>query len=50
MTKDPRYFVNNHKINESINSTILSQRMGKRGVAFFLFVKEWSDLLDDYIK
>ncbi|CAD8111098.1 unnamed protein product [Paramecium primaurelia] len=49
LMKDPKYYANNHKMNETINQTMWQKRLGKRGIAFFLFLKEWCDLLNTYI-
>ncbi|CAD8117542.1 unnamed protein product [Paramecium sonneborni] len=49
LVKDPKYYANNHKMNETINQTMWQKRLGKRGIAFFLFIKEWCDLLNTYI-
>ncbi|CAD8184495.1 unnamed protein product [Paramecium octaurelia] len=49
LMKEPKYYGNNHKMNEIINQPQWQKQFGKRGSVFFLFIKEWCDLLNTYI-
>ncbi|CAD8206441.1 unnamed protein product [Paramecium pentaurelia] len=49
LMKQPKYYANNHKMNEIINQQMWQNQLGKRGTVFFLFIQEWCDLLNTYI-
>ncbi|CAD8159681.1 unnamed protein product [Paramecium pentaurelia] len=46
LTKQPKYNANINKLMEIINQEEWQKRIGKRGIAFFFFLKEWCDLID----
>ncbi|CAD8078040.1 unnamed protein product [Paramecium sonneborni] len=46
LVNQPKYDANINKLMEIINQEEWQKRIGKRGIAFFFFLKEWCDLID----